>query len=48
MLYEVITILLAQALPMLGERALWFSDEVRYAAAFENTLRGHWLSYNFV
>lgn len=36
-------LLLAQALPMLGERALWFSDEVRYAAAFENTLRGHWL-----
>jgi len=36
-------LLLAQALPMLGERALWFSDEVRYAAAYENTLRGHWL-----
>jgi len=36
-------LLLIQALPILGERALWFSDEVRYAAAFQNVLKGHWL-----
>ncbi|MEW5773260.1 MAG: dolichyl-phosphate-mannose--protein mannosyltransferase [Thermodesulfobacteriota bacterium] len=36
-------LLFAQTMPALGERSLWFSDEVRYAAAFKNVLNGHWL-----
>jgi 4-amino-4-deoxy-L-arabinose transferase and related glycosyltransferases of PMT family len=29
-----------------GTRALWFSDEVRYADAYAGLLRGHWLVLN--
>jgi len=33
----------AQTLGTLSSRALWFSDEVRYADAYAGLLRGHWL-----
>lgn len=36
-------IMAAQCAFSLDARALWFSDEVRYANAFENLLDGHWL-----
>ncbi|EPR34803.1 dolichyl-phosphate-mannose-protein mannosyltransferase family protein [Alkalidesulfovibrio alkalitolerans DSM 16529] len=36
-------LLAVQTFAMFGGRALWFSDEVRYAAAFANLLDGHWL-----
>ncbi len=36
-------VLTAQCAFSLDARALWFSDEVRYANAFENLLNGNWL-----
>ena len=36
-------IVAAQTLGMLHSRALWFSDEVRYADAYAGLLRGKWL-----
>lgn len=42
-LMVVTIVLLAQCVFTLDARALWFSDEVRYANAFENLLNGHWL-----
>ncbi|WP_035104268.1 ArnT family glycosyltransferase [Desulfohalovibrio reitneri] len=36
-------VLAAMCLTMLDARALWFSDEVRYANAFQNFLDGHWV-----
>lgn len=36
-------ILALQTVFLIDARALWFSDEIRYANVFENFLNGHWL-----
>ena len=40
-------IILAQTLPVLESRWLWFSDEVRYAEVYSNLIQGgHWVVLN--
>jgi len=42
-----IALILAQTLPVLDSRWLWFSDEVRYAEVYSNLVRdGHWIVLN--
>ncbi len=43
---SVALIAAAQTLFVLSDRALWFSDEVRYADAYLGLLRGKWLVLN--
>ncbi len=42
-----VALILAQTLPFLDSRWLWFSDEVRYAEVYSNLVeQGHWIVLN--